>query len=81
MLGFFSIRPSKAWETLERNYGNPALIIEAAHAAIDELPFWTDYDNDGLRHFSSELNGVLGNLRLVGGDLEIACSRNFVDSS
>ena len=30
---------SKAWETLERKYGNPALIIEAAHAAIDALSF------------------------------------------
>ena len=68
---------SKAWETLERKYGNPALIIEAAHAAIDALPFWKDYDYAGLRHFSSELNGILGNLRMVGGDLEIACSRNL----
>ena len=57
------------------------IIIEAAHAAIDALPFLKDYDNGGLRHFSSERNGILGNLRMVGGDLEIVWSRNFVDSS
>ena len=68
---------SKAWETLERNYGNPALIIEAAHAAIDALPFWKDYDYAGLRHFSSELSGILANLEMVGGDSEIASSGNL----
>ena len=68
---------SKAWETLERNYGNPALIIEAAHAAIDALPFWKDYDYAGLRHFSNELSGILANLEMVGGDSEIASSGNL----
>ena len=62
---------------MERNYGNPALIIEAAHAAIDALPFWKDYDYAGLRHFSSELNGILANLGMVGGDSEIASSGNI----
>ena len=65
------------WETLERNYGNPTLIIEAAYAAIDALPFWKDYGYAGLRRFSSELNGILANLEMVGGDLEIASSENL----
>ena len=68
---------SKVWETLERNYGNPTLIIEAAYAAIDALPFWKDYGYTGLRRFSSELNGILANLEMVGGDLEIASSENL----
>ena len=65
------------WETLERNYKNPALIIEAAHAAIDSLPFWKDYGYAGLRHFSNELNGILANLGMVSGDSEIASSGNL----
>lgn len=68
---------SKAWETLERNYGNPALIIKTAQAVVDALPFLNDFDYPGLRHFSSELHGILANLGMVGGDSEIASSGNL----
>ena len=68
---------SKAWETLERNDENPALIVEEVYAAIDALPFWKDFDYAGLRHFSSELNGILANLGMVGGDSEIPSSGNL----
>ena len=47
---------------MERNYGNGN--------TIEALPFWktmTD-DYDGLRYFSNELNRILTNLGMVGGD-------------
>ncbi|KFD58112.1 hypothetical protein M513_00875 [Trichuris suis] len=67
---------TEALEVLQRRYGDPQRLVRACLKSVAALRPWHDFDYDGLRAFSDELQSIVSVLSLGGHEVEICSSTN-----